>query len=177
MCKRNLVWVICKMQIVVDAYPLWNSVIELDTWMFASERHGMRREWFIRDPATGKTMVKAIWVTVMMNKETRRLSNFTEEIRREIEVHTVNRSPVVNMDGTKLQRLDAETADYVRTGLAASDSYFVASRGGETRNFSARWYDLDVNHHVNNVKYINWILEGTTICSSGCSSHYTIRFS
>ncbi|KAI6690009.1 hypothetical protein NL676_026837 [Syzygium grande] len=142
MCKRNLVWVIRRMQIVVDTCPLWNSVIEVDTWTFASGRNGLRREWFIRDPKTGKTMAKAVWETVMMNKETRRLSFFKEEIRREIEVHTVKCSPIVDMDDAKLRRLDAGTADYVRTGLAP------------------RWNDLDVNNHVNNVKYINWILEG-----------------
>lgn len=58
----------------------------------------------------------------MMNKETRRLSYFKEEIRREIEVHTVKCSPIVDMDDVKLRRLDAGTADYVRTGLAVSNS-------------------------------------------------------
>lgn len=50
---------------------------------------------------------------VMMNKETKRISKFTKEIRLEIEGHTVNRVPIIVIDSTKLQPLNAKTADYV----------------------------------------------------------------
>ncbi|XP_030457756.1 palmitoyl-acyl carrier protein thioesterase, chloroplastic-like [Syzygium oleosum] len=141
MCKRDLVWVTPKLQIVVDSYPLWNSIVEVDTWMVALGRNGMHREWLIRDLKTGKTMVKAVSMLVMMNKETRRIAKFTKEIRLEIERHTMNQVPIIVIDSTKMRPLNAKTADYVRTGL------------------TPRWNDLDVNNHVNNVKYINWILE------------------
>ncbi|KAL3735359.1 hypothetical protein ACJRO7_024483 [Eucalyptus globulus] len=64
---------------------------------------------------TGKAMVKAVSMLVMTNKETRRISKFPEEIRLEIEGHTMNWVPIIN--------------------------------------------DMDVNNHMNNSKYINWILE------------------
>ncbi|KAF8026813.1 hypothetical protein BT93_F3331 [Corymbia citriodora subsp. variegata] len=138
---RDLACVATKLQIVVDNYPLWNSIVEVDTWMFAPDRNGMRREWLIRDLETGKTMVKAVSMLVMMNKETRRISKLPEEIRLEIEGHTMNQGPIIVIDSTKLQPLNTKTAHYFQTG------------------FAPRWSDLDVNNHVNGVKYISWILE------------------
>jgi len=81
----------------------------------------------------------------MMNKKTRRLSKIPDEVRGEIEPYFMNSPPVVEEDSRKLQKLDDNTADYVRTGL------------------SPRWGDLDVNQHVNNVKYIGWILESAPL--------------
>lgn len=64
-----------------------------------------------------------------------------DEVRQEIEPYFLNSDPVVDEDSRKLPKLGDSTADYVRRGL------------------TPRWSDLDVNQHVNNVKYIGWILE------------------
>ncbi|KAK4487702.1 hypothetical protein RD792_005637 [Penstemon davidsonii] len=45
MCKKNLIWVITKMQVVVDRYPMWGDVVQVDTWVAASGKNGMRRDW------------------------------------------------------------------------------------------------------------------------------------
>ncbi|CAN6442121.1 unnamed protein product [Victoria cruziana] len=80
-----------------------------------------------------------------MNKKTRRLSKIPDEVRGEIEPYFVQDGSIIDEDGRKLPKLDDNTADHVRTGLMP------------------RWYDLDVNQHVNNVKYIGWILESAPI--------------
>ncbi|RYR20452.1 hypothetical protein Ahy_B03g065579 [Arachis hypogaea] len=78
-------------------------------------------------------------VCVIMNKLTRKLSRIPEEVRREI--CFVN-STLILEDGYKiLPKLDDTTADYICSSL------------------KPRWSDIDVNLHVNNVKYIGWILE------------------
>ncbi|OIV97193.1 hypothetical protein TanjilG_28944 [Lupinus angustifolius] len=140
MCKKNLIWVVTRMQVVVDRYPTWGDVVQVDTWVSASGKNGMRRDWLIRDCKTGEILTRASSVWVMMNKLTRRLSKIPEEVREEIESYFVNSDPIVTEDNKKVPKLD-DTADYIRTGL------------------SPRWSDLDVNQHVNNVKYIGWILE------------------
>ena len=58
----------------------------------------------------------------MMNKLTRRLSKIPDEVRGEIEPYFMNSPPVVEEDGRKLQKLDDNTADFVRTGLTVSQS-------------------------------------------------------
>ncbi|KHN19851.1 Myristoyl-acyl carrier protein thioesterase, chloroplastic [Glycine soja] len=140
MCKKNLIWVVTKMQVVVDKYPTWGDVVQVDTWVSASGKNGMRRDWLVRDAKTGEILTRASSVWVMMNKVTRRLSKIPEEVRAEISSYFVDSAPVVPEDNRKLTKLD-DSANFIRTGL------------------SPRWHDLDVNQHVNNVKYVGWILE------------------
>ncbi|GJZ43538.1 acyl-ACP thioesterase, partial [Tanacetum coccineum] len=85
------------------------------------------------------TKMQVNWV--MMNKVTRRLSKIPDEVRAEIEQYFVDTPPVIDDDNIKLPKLDDNTADHVRSGL------------------TPKWSDLDVNQHVNNVKYVGWILE------------------
>lgn len=140
MCKKNLIWVVTKMQVVVDKYPTWGDVVQVDTWVSASGKNGMCRDWLVRDAKSGEILTRASSVWVMMNKVTRRLSKIPEEVRAEISSYFVDSAPVVPEDNRKLTKLD-ESANFIRTGL------------------SPRWNDLDVNQHVNNVKYVGWILE------------------
>ncbi|CAA6666322.1 unnamed protein product [Spirodela intermedia] len=141
MSRRNLIWVVTKMQVLVERYPSWGDVVEVDTWVSASGKNGMRRDWHVHDSQTGQTITRATSVWVMMNKHTRRLSKIPEEARAEIEPHFIERSAILDEDSRKLPKLEDETADFVREGL------------------KPRWGDLDVNQHVNNVKYIGWVLE------------------
>uniref|UniRef100_D6BND5 Acyl-[acyl-carrier-protein] hydrolase n=1 Tax=Brassica juncea TaxID=3707 RepID=D6BND5_BRAJU len=145
MVKKNLIWVVTRMQVVVDTYPTWGDVVEVDTWVSKSGKNGMRRDWLVRDGNTGQILTRASSVWVMMNKLTRRLSKIPEEVRGEIEPYFVDSDPVLAEDSRKLTKLDDKTADYVRSGL------------------TPRWSDLDVNQHVNNVNYIGWILESAPV--------------
>ncbi|KAL3535790.1 hypothetical protein ACH5RR_004251 [Cinchona calisaya] len=145
MSKKNLIWVVSKMQVLVDRYPTWGDVVQVDTWVAASGKNGMRRDWLVRDSKTGDILTRASSLWVMMNKETRRLAKIPDEVRTEIGGYFVDSPPIVEEDGRKLPKLDDNTADYIRTGL------------------SPRWSDLDVNQHVNNVKYIGWILESAPL--------------
>ncbi|KAE9466205.1 hypothetical protein C3L33_01886, partial [Rhododendron williamsianum] len=141
MCKRNLIWVVNKMQVVVDRYPTWGDAVQIDTWVAPSGKNGVRRDWLVRDWKTGDVLIRASSVWVMMNKETRKISKLPNEVREEIGSYFVDSPPVVDEESRKSPKLDESTADYIRTGL------------------TPRWGDLDVNQHVNNVKYIGWILE------------------
>ncbi|KAL2929259.1 Palmitoyl-acyl carrier protein thioesterase chloroplastic [Bienertia sinuspersici] len=141
MCKKNLIWVVTRMHCLVDRYPTWGDVVQVDTWVSSSGKNGMRRDWLVRDCSTGETLTRASSVWVMMNKQTRRLSKMPDEVRAEIEPFFVDTPPIIDEDGRKLTKLDDSTADHIRSGL------------------SPRWNDLDVNQHVNNVKYVGWILE------------------
>lgn len=141
MCKKNLIWVVTKMHVMFDRYPTWGDVVQVDTWVAASGKNGMRRDWLLRDYNTGEILTRASSCWVMMNKQTRKLSKLPDEVRAEIETYFVDTPPVVDEDSRKLPKLTGSNADYIRNGL------------------TPRWSDLDVNQHVNNVKYVGWILE------------------
>lgn len=91
MSRRSLIWVVSKMQVHVEYYPSWGDVVEVDTWVGASGKNGMGRDWHVRDIQTGKTIMSATSVWVMMNKNTRKLSKMPEEVRAEIGPHFVDR--------------------------------------------------------------------------------------
>eukprot|EP00253_Pinus_taeda_P024445 PITA_24445 len=76
---------------------------------------------------------------------TRRLSKFPEAVKEEISPYYLE-SPVIDQSHhEKLDKLADDTADYIHSDL------------------TPKWTDLDVNRHVNNVKYIGWIIEGVPV--------------
>ncbi|KAI3956771.1 hypothetical protein MKW92_014022 [Papaver armeniacum] len=143
MSKRNLIWVVSKMQVIVDRYPSWGDDVEIDTWFGgAPMKNGFAIHWLLRDANTGETLAQANSVWIMMNKNTRKMSRIPEEVRDEITPHIKDYRI---WDDIKLSKLHENEADSVQTGVIA------------------HWSDLDVNHHVNFAKYVGWILENSPI--------------
>jgi len=142
MSCRNLIWVVTRMQVHVEQYPAWGDVIEMDTWVAASGKNGMCRDWLVRDYKTGQILARATSTWVMMNRKTRKLSKMPEEVRAEISPYFLSRSAikVESLLTQKIIRLNGN-AEFVRSGLTPRRS------------------DLDMNQHVNNVKYIGWMME------------------
>uniref|UniRef100_A0A699K774 Acyl-[acyl-carrier-protein] hydrolase n=1 Tax=Tanacetum cinerariifolium TaxID=118510 RepID=A0A699K774_TANCI len=140
MKKKNLVWVVTKMQLVVDRYPTCDDVVQIDTWRAVSGKNSGRTDWLFHDSQTGKILVRASSKWVMMNKETRRLSKYPDEVRAELEPYYMDTPPIIEEDTKSNMELD-KSIEYVCKGLLAT------------------WKDLDMNQHVNNVKYLGWILE------------------
>ncbi|XP_017696143.1 palmitoyl-acyl carrier protein thioesterase, chloroplastic-like isoform X2 [Phoenix dactylifera] len=131
---RKLIWVVTRINIQVDKYSRWGDVVEIDTWVAASGKNGMRRDWIIRDYNTNRIIARA-------TRETRMLSKIPEQVREEVQPFYLDRKLIHESNDDKIDKLTDETAENIRSGLAP------------------RWSDMDVNQHVNNVKYIGWILE------------------
>ncbi|PWZ44912.1 Palmitoyl-acyl carrier protein thioesterase, chloroplastic [Zea mays] len=141
MIRNNLIWVVSRMHVQVDQYPIWGEVLDIDTWVGSSGKNGMRRDWLIRGRNSGDVFVRATSTWVMMNKVTRRLSKMPEEVRAEIAPWFIDRHAIYQEEATdKIIKLDSN-AMYVDSDLKPKRS------------------DLDMNHHVNNVKYVRWMLE------------------
>ncbi|KAF5450961.1 hypothetical protein F2P56_031270 [Juglans regia] len=140
MVKNNLIWVVSRMQVQVDHYPIWGEIMEIDTWVGASGKNGMRRDWLVRSQATGLVFARATSTWVMMNQQTRRLSKMPEEVRAEISPWFIEKQAIHEDSPEKIIKLDSK-ARYMNSNLKPKRS------------------DLDMNHHVNNVKYVRWMLE------------------
>ncbi|XP_074323858.1 palmitoyl-acyl carrier protein thioesterase, chloroplastic-like [Apium graveolens] len=140
MTRNNLMWVVSRMQFKVDHFPIWGEVLKLDTWVGASGKHGMRRDWELRSQATGVVYARATSTWVMMNQKTRRLSKMPDEVRAEISPWFTKKQTITEDTPEKIKKLD-DTAKHATSSLQPKRS------------------DLDMNHHVNNVKYVGWLLE------------------
>ncbi|KAK7280402.1 hypothetical protein RJT34_25466 [Clitoria ternatea] len=140
MVRNDLIWVVSRMQVLIDYYPIWGEVLEIDTWVGASGKNGMRRDWLIRSQATGHIFARATSTWVMMNRKTRRLSKMPEEVRAEVAPWFIEKLAIKEDAPEKIVKLDKE-AKYMNS------------------NLKPRRSDLDMNQHVNNVKYVRWMLE------------------
>ncbi|KAL9664478.1 hypothetical protein QQ045_019880 [Rhodiola kirilowii] len=146
MVKNDLIWVVSRMHVQVENYPIWGEVMEIDTFVGASGKNGMRRDWIIRSHATGHVFARATSTWVMMNQKTRRLSKMPDEVRGEISPWFIEKRAIQEDGYEKVMKLTDSTATYVKPNLKAKRS------------------DLDMNQHVNNVKYIKWMLETIPDC-------------
>ncbi|KAM7484613.1 hypothetical protein LguiA_000622 [Lonicera macranthoides] len=140
MMRNNLIWVVSRMQVQVDHYPVWGEVIEIDTWVGASGKNGMKRDWQLRSHTTGRVFARATSTWVMMNQQTRRLSKMPDEVRAEISPWFIKKQAIEEDSPEKIAKLD-NNAKY------------------ENLNLRPKRSDLDMNLHVNNVKYVQWMLE------------------
>ncbi|XP_058093281.1 oleoyl-acyl carrier protein thioesterase 1, chloroplastic-like [Magnolia sinica] len=145
MRKLHLIWVTSRMHIEVYKYPAWGDVVEIETWCQGEGRIGTRRDWILKDFATGAVIGRATSKWVMMNQDTRRLQRVSDDVRDEYLVFCP-RTPRLSFpeeDNSSLKKIPklGDPAQYSRLGLVP------------------RRADLDMNQHVNNVTYIGWVLE------------------
>lgn len=143
MNTRELIWVYSTLQVDVGYYPSWGDIIRAETSFCTSGKNSLRRDCILTDNKTRCTIMRVSSLCVMINNQTRKLSKFIEPVKEEMAPHFRASEPILVRDCGKLSKLDKNTADYIRKGL------------------TPQWSDLDVNQHVNNVKFISWILEGT----------------
>ncbi|XP_038692160.1 oleoyl-acyl carrier protein thioesterase 1, chloroplastic-like [Tripterygium wilfordii] len=145
MRKLHLIWVTARMHIEIYKYPAWSDVVEIETWCQSEGRIGTRRDWILKDFATGEVIGRATSKWVMMNQDTRRLQKVSDEVREEYLVFCP-REPRLsfpeenNRSLKKILKVEGP-AQNSRLGLVP------------------RRADLDMNQHVNNVTYIGWVLE------------------
>ncbi|KAM1031716.1 hypothetical protein FF1_035456 [Malus domestica] len=145
MRKMHLIWVTARMHIEIYKYPAWSDVVEIETWCQGEGRIGTRRDWILKDYATGEVIGRATSKWVMMNQDTRRLVKVTDDVREEHLVFAPRELRLAfpepnNSSLKKISKLE-DPAQYSTLGLVP------------------RRADLDMNQHVNNVAYIGWVLE------------------
>ncbi|KAA8532623.1 hypothetical protein F0562_032561 [Nyssa sinensis] len=116
MMRNNLIWVVSRMQVQIDHYPIWGEIMKIDTWVGASGKNGMRRDWIVRSHATGSVFARATSTWVMMNRQTRRLSKMPEEVRAEISPWFIEKQAIEDDVPEKIEKLD-DKAKYVNSDL------------------------------------------------------------
>ncbi|KAM7278412.1 hypothetical protein ACFE04_005546 [Oxalis oulophora] len=157
MLKNNLIWIVTKMTVEIDSYPTWDEVLEVETWLRQSGKNGVQKDWTIKNLVTGQVLARATSNWMMMNEKTRRLSKIPDEVKAEISPFFLEPKE----DGHIQKKIEnLAEAKYVNKNLKPKRS------------------DIDMNHHVNNVKYSNWMLEAIpeTILEECQLSSITLEF-
>lgn len=143
MAKDNLIFVMTRMQVQMDSYPKWGDLVRFETWFAMTGRMRATREWSITDCATGEQIGRATSTWVTINMKTRRLGKIADHTRERLATFQYTEENTFDKDKMQLKLPDliSETEVDVKVPQIARVS------------------DMDMNGHINNVTYINWILE------------------
>lgn len=130
---KNLAWVIVKLRFrVLRDCKMYDSV-RVRTWPLPPERIGYRREYLITDDA-GESIVEGSSEWVLMDFESRKI-----------------------VPGGSIYPLDEFCM------VKNYEDRFPRTRGfeaqGDAYTLTPPWSDFDVNGHVNNTKYANFVLD------------------
>lgn len=142
MAKDGLIFVMTRMQIQIDEYPKWGDVVRFETWFAITGRMRASREWLIKD-SDGKQIGRATSTWVTINMKTRRLGKVSDRTRERLASFQYKEENAFHDDMMQLKLPDLVSDEEVDVKIPQI----------------ARVSDMDMNGHINNVTYINWILE------------------
>ena len=130
--QRNLVWIITDYDIRVHRLPVFDEQITIETQALAHNRLFCYRSFVVRDQK-GEVIVEMVATFVLMDRDSRKVQSVPEEITEPYE------SPFEKK---------------IRRGPR-----YPELNGAMEQDYHVRFYDLDMNGHVNNSKYLDWIFE------------------
>ncbi len=132
--KKNLTWVLSRLHVQFSRYPQWREIINIETWPSGKKGKFATRDFIVFDK-NNEIIVKATssWMLLDFSKmRTISMPDFMEGIE------LPDRERAIVDDFPKLPQ--PQNTDI-------------------KRQFDVRLSDLDINQHVNHVKYIDWALE------------------
>jgi medium-chain acyl-[acyl-carrier-protein] hydrolase len=132
--ERNLFWVLSRLLIRVESYPRWGERLTLTTWPSGVDRLFACRDFLVRDSG-GAVMFTSTSSWLVLDSEKRRPQRPFDELGQSADYP---RERVIDRRPAKLEKL---------------------SEPRQSPSFPVRYSDLDMYDHVNNVKYIQWILD------------------
>ncbi len=131
--EKKTFWVLSRMKIRVNRFPVWDDRIRVETWHRGMERiFGMRD--FRIDDVSGNTLGVASTAWLILDSETRRPVRVTEEV-----LHRSKREVAVFTDPLDKIVLPEDMQEVTQRRVLFSD--------------------LDIMGHVNNVKYMEWCID------------------
>lgn len=128
----NLVWIITDYNMKIERLPVFDEKITIETYAKSHNRLFCYRAFNIKDEA-GNTIIEMVATFVLMDRDTRKVHPVMSEIT------------------------DAFDSEFSKTMIRGPR--FKELEGGVEQEYRVRFYDLDMNGHVNNSKYLDWVFE------------------
>lgn len=131
---KDRAWVLARLRMEIDHLPDWEDKITIETWPSGLDRLLATREFVIRT-GDGGLICEGTSAWLVIDTERRR------PVRPPAPVHEIDLPD-------RPAPLAGEERDLV-----------PPERVDRDRTFPVRYHDLDLNRHVNNVRYLEWALE------------------
>jgi medium-chain acyl-[acyl-carrier-protein] hydrolase len=131
--KNNRVWMLLGLAVRIERYPRWNDTITVKTWPSRKDRIYYYRDFrmLAKDIPVGSATTK--WITVDLDKR--------RPCRADLDFH-IQYDEMEKVWPEALEKIpDSESKSILAT-------------------VEVKYHDLDVNDHVNNIRYVEWILDG-----------------
>jgi medium-chain acyl-[acyl-carrier-protein] hydrolase len=129
----NHTWVLSRIYLKMNQYPVWEDDIQVHTWPSGIQRVFALRDFDIRrnDHSIGSCV--SAWIIIdSASRRPVRPTSFARQLNP-VDRHHVLDHPLGKLPPLKTPRIE--------------------------KRFGVRYQDLDINQHVNNVSYIEWLLE------------------
>lgn len=132
--EKKLTWVLHRLHVQMDQYPKWRDEVIIKTWPSSGDTLRAYRDFSICN-SDGNQIGRSLSYWLMLNMENRRPVRMPEEV------------------------LAMAPADTEHVLDIKKDRITFGSTVVNSKKFTVRRNDLDINRHANNVKYIEWALE------------------
>ncbi|NDK56879.1 acyl-[acyl-carrier-protein] thioesterase [Pontibacter fetidus] len=132
--ERGLTWVLQRMRVEMFRYPKHGETIVVETWASGRERVFLHRDFRIYS-SKNELLGQATSVWLVMDVIKRQLVSVPDFI---MEVEVVPTHEPLPLAKGKLPQLQ-------------EPAY--------TQRMPVRWHDIDLNRHVTNTRYLQWILD------------------
>lgn len=128
-------WVFFDYDIIMNRYPKYREKVKIITYVEAIRKFYSNRIFEAYD-MEGNLVSRASVLAFLINKKTRRPARISDA---EYEVHGVSK------ESSKLLRKKLDFEKFEEEDFSL--------------DFHIRYLDIDLNKHVSNIKYIEWVLE------------------
>lgn len=132
--SEGLAWVLNRWSVQMGRYPQWNEKIIVETWPSNFERFYATRQFYVKD-LKGEILGRATSLWIFLNIEK----------KRPLRIPAENMLPY-GLDSQGVLEQPFSELDNVENSEVLKEFYVRRS-------------DIDTNEHVNNTKYMEWVLE------------------
>jgi acyl-ACP thioesterase len=132
--ERNLSWVLSRLKLKVFEYPQWKETLTIETWPTGIEGLFGNRDFKILNEE-GKVIMIATSSWLVINFKTKR------PVRPNEVINNISSNPNELLFEKPLKKLKVQDSN--------SNEEII----------HVHFSDIDINQHVNNVKYIKWIID------------------
>ncbi len=132
--EEGMTWVLSRLNISIDRFPMWRETFRIDTWPSGRTDHVAFRDFMISD-STGCTIGRATSCWMVLDLKKRRSIPLPSSVQC---LPVPDRPRAVDDPFDRLPSPDPGDRQVSRT---------------------AGWKEIDVNRHVNNVTYVEWVLD------------------
>ena len=133
--SENYTWLLSRLKIKLKTYPAWNERLTIDTWPSGIQRLFALRDFELKDQ-NNHTVGAALSAWLVLD--------------------TAKKRPV--RAGPFVDRLKPVEGNHILPDQL--DKLPHLENHSHERIFRVRHGDLDINRHVNNASYVEWLLEG-----------------